>query len=59
MKPEEHMFIVILVNTIVTWHSAKFGIKIAKILEEWKSLSKENDIRYWSEMIDCVKKSYG
>ena len=44
-----------LINSIVMWYSPTFAIKLAKILDEWTLLNKENKQRYWSEMIDCVK----
>ena len=44
-----------LIPHIAMWISPKFGITISRIINEWRQLSHNNNVSYWTEMGDCIK----
>lgn len=39
---------------LAQWISPKFGLSVSKYIEEWRSMSTNNEKRFWSDLIDCV-----
>jgi hypothetical protein len=43
-----------MVHCIASWISPRFAIKVSSIIDEWRALSHQNEMEYWTSMGNCI-----